>query len=735
MKTRVITAFLSLAILASGCADKVADVTPETTVETDTDIRDQATNEKADQWGSADDPALFSAGLEYKLSALPMDGESANIPWASSYWPVYQDSINYRWEGDGTLAPSEKYGEAFGVENIADKISKHHGIEKYSSRTACKTTDDCDSDKVEQCAKRHGEEEGYCIPSWWGICHAWAPAAIMHAEPLRPVTRNGVEFKINDIKALVTMMHNRTSSKFVSLRCNETDSLDEIEYDEYDRPTGSDEECKDTNPGTYHVLLANYLGLKGESFVEDRTFDSEVWNQPIRAYRITKQEEVTAQKANALVGVQPTGDNAPTIFEGAVAKDAWRHFEAVTVTAGQTVKITMTGTNDADIYVKLGAQPSLNSYDCRPWVDGSTEVCEVAVPEGQTQLFVSVNGYSSDESSFKVTVLLDELAGIATDYKFNDKAAKFFYVKSEVDYIAESPSDRDGNLGGEIDTYTHTDHYEYILEVDSDGKIIGGEWLGASKKAHPDFLWLPTGRRDFPAVAGGAMKWSDVKSLLDESLADPNSTTETVTKKETGNVAKGAWAHFGPFNTSTGAVNVVLSGTGDGDLYVKKGAQPTASSYDCRPYKWGTAEDCSLQGPGEVFVSVFGYEASDFEVSVTYTTDSGEPTDPVDPVDPVDPEEPAHLNETGTVAQGQMKFFSIQVIGGKRIVVRTTGTSADIDLYTKMNLTPTTSNYDKRAYTYSGNETIDFTPTASGIMHIAVHGYEASDFVLTTADE
>ena len=31
-------------------------------------------------------------------------------------------------------------------------------------------------------------------------------------------------------------------------------------------------------------------------------------------------------------------------------------------------------------------------------------------------------------------------------------------------------------------------------------------------------------------------------------------------------------------------------GTGDGDLYVRFGSQPTTSAYDCRPYASGNAE-------------------------------------------------------------------------------------------------------------------------------------------------
>ncbi|WP_449446328.1 M4 family metallopeptidase [Thermomonas brevis] len=38
----------------------------------------------------------------------------------------------------------------------------------------------------------------------------------------------------------------------------------------------------------------------------------------------------------------------------------------------------------------------------------------------------------------------------------------------------------------------------------------------------------------------------------------------------------------------------IAGGTGDADLYVRAGAEPTTSSYTCRPYKSGNSETCSL---------------------------------------------------------------------------------------------------------------------------------------------
>ena len=93
-----------------------------------------------------------------------------------------------------------------------------------------------------------------------------------------------------------------------------------------------------------------------------------------------------------------------------------------------------------------------------------------------------------------------------------------------------------------------------------------------------------------------------------------------------------------------------------------------------------------------------------------------------------------HLNETGAVTRGELKVFSMDVIAGKKLFIRTTAPS-DVDLYLQMGAAPTTAAYAARAYTSSGNETITYTPTSSGKLFIAVHGYAASNFTLRTAEQ
>ncbi|HVK87963.1 MAG TPA: PPC domain-containing protein, partial [Kofleriaceae bacterium] len=198
---------------------------------------------------------------------------------------------------------------------------------------------------------------------------------------------------------------------------------------------------------------------------------------------------------------------------------------------------------------------------------------------------------------------------------------------------------------------------------------------------------------------------------------------------ESGTVAKSAWKQYGPFNVAAGAtLKAVMTGDNDADLYVRKEAAPTSSSYDCRPYRDGSAEECSIVGPAKVYVGVNGYAASsNFALEITYT-EGGGTTQPV-PVPDFQ-----HLTESGSVTQGEMKVFQLPIPAGKRVVVRTTSTK-DVDLYLQMGAAPTTSSYLARAWTTSGNEAATYTATSNGVLYIGVHGYQAGSFTVKTADQ
>jgi microbial collagenase len=56
------------------------------------------------------------------------------------------------------------------------------------------------------------------------------------------------------------------------------------------------------------------------------------------------------------------------------------------------------GTGDADLYLKFGAAPSMTDYDCRPYLGGNNETCEISNVQAGTY-YVMVYGYNSFDTT------------------------------------------------------------------------------------------------------------------------------------------------------------------------------------------------------------------------------------------------------------------------------------------------------------------------------------------------
>ncbi|TQV86538.1 pre-peptidase C-terminal domain-containing protein [Aliikangiella coralliicola] len=55
------------------------------------------------------------------------------------------------------------------------------------------------------------------------------------------------------------------------------------------------------------------------------------------------------------------------------------------------------GTGDADLYVRFGEAPTLTEFDCRPWINGNSEVCTIQKPKAG-RYFIHLVGYQSFEN-------------------------------------------------------------------------------------------------------------------------------------------------------------------------------------------------------------------------------------------------------------------------------------------------------------------------------------------------
>jgi len=78
------------------------------------------------------------------------------------------------------IPQSSSFSKGFGVSGVENADSKYHGIDSLDYGASCTSDSVCDSSLGEGCAKREGETSGYCIPTWFGIKHAWAPVSLMN---------------------------------------------------------------------------------------------------------------------------------------------------------------------------------------------------------------------------------------------------------------------------------------------------------------------------------------------------------------------------------------------------------------------------------------------------------------------------------------------------------------------------------------------------------------------------
>ncbi|SFM95305.1 vibriolysin Metallo peptidase. MEROPS family M04 [Dokdonella immobilis] len=77
---------------------------------------------------------------------------------------------------------------------------------------------------------------------------------------------------------------------------------------------------------------------------------------------------------------------------------------------------------------------------------------------------------------------------------------------------------------------------------------------------------------------------------------------------------------------ASGLSFVMSGGSGDADMYVKFGSAPTDTSYDCRPYKSGNAETCTIATAqaGTYYVRLKAYSTfSGVSLTGSYTTGGG----------------------------------------------------------------------------------------------------------------
>jgi len=162
----------------------------------------------------------------------------------------------------------------------------------------------------------------------------------------------------------------------------------------------------------------------------------------------------------------------------------------------------------------------------------------------------------------------------------------------------------------------------------------------------------------------------------------------------------------------------ISGGTGDADLYVKFGATPTDTSYDCRPFKNGNNEGCDATSSGGIYYVRLKAYATFSGVRLLARYDAPNTTPGAEPIDET---------ESGiSVSRRQWKRYTQTLAEGYgTLTVTISGGSGDADLYVRQGSQPTTSSYDCRPYKNGNAEVCTINSPAAGVWHIGLYGYRA----------
>jgi len=160
---------------------------------------------------------------------------------------------------------------------------------------------------------------------------------------------------------------------------------------------------------------------------------------------------------------------------------------------------------------------------------------------------------------------------------------------------------------------------------------------------------------------------------------------------------------------------VLSGGSGDADMYVKFGSQPTSSSYDCRPYKNGNNESCPISNiqSGRYYVMLKGYS------SYSGVSLKGDYALSVDPVE--------YLSESNlSGAKSSWKHYEVTIPSGmSTFAINMSGGSGDADLYVRRSSKSTTSSYQCRPYKSGNSETCTVDNPQAGTWFVSVRAYAA----------
>lgn len=311
-------------------------------------------------------------------------------------------------------------------------------------------------------------------------------------------------------------------------------------------------------------------------------------------------------------------------------------------------------------------------------------------------------------------------AAVALTYDADDVVAAF----SQVGVSTIGPG---GNYTPVANfTFTTTDLAADFTDAstDQDGTVVAWAW---------DFGDGNNSTATNPSHTYASAGTYNVSLTVTDDLSATGNTSKSVTVSipvaltdgvaATGlSAATDAWTHY-YIDVPAGqtSLNIDLSGgTGDADMYVKFGSQPTDTDYDCRSWTANNDESCSFSSPaaGRWNISIFAYSGySGASLLADYNLSSCADGATIN-------------NLSGTSG---FDYYTQDVPAcAISLTVGISGGTGDCDLYLNFGSQPDTLTYDCRPYLSGNSETCNVSNPQTGTYHIGLRAYSAYTGVTLT---
>ncbi|WP_200883673.1 peptidase M10 [Archangium violaceum] len=328
-----------------------------------------------------------------------------------------------------------------------------------------------------------------------------------------------------------------------------------------------------------------------------------------------------AQGAAALYGQPGTqeppgpGPGTPTTetVSGALDLGQDAHHGPYDVVPNSYFKVVMTGSGNPDLYVSFGSAPTDTGFYCRPGTSTASETCNVLVPANQTKAHIMVKGLTTASYALDIDYLKPSTGGPTletTSGSLSSSAPNAYH--GPYDVIAGTyfkvvmTGTGNPNLFVNFGTTPTTNSF-YCRPALS----------GANETC--DVL-VPEGQTKAYIMVRST---STATYSLNITYTKPSATGGPATAAVNGSLSSGQSANHGPYDVVTNSYfKVVMTGSGNPDLYVGFGTAPTTNSFYCRPALSGASETCNVLVPPnetKAYVMVKGVNSSTYALDITYT--------------------------------------------------------------------------------------------------------------------